>query len=120
LSRVDAALLDDLRGRVRRGAIAWEPFRPGIETHRLWGDPAAASAALLRYAPGAAVPRHLHQGDEHVYVLEGSQRDDRGVHAAGAHVVNPAGSVHAVDSAEGCVVLVVWHRPVRFLSATEG
>jgi anti-sigma factor ChrR (cupin superfamily) len=118
LSRVDAAMLDDLRARAGRGEIAWAHFRPGVEIHRLWGDPAGASAALLRYRPGAGVPRHLHEGEEHVYVLEGAQRDDHGVHAAGTEVVNLAGSIHTVDSPDGCVVLVVWDRPVRFLETS--
>jgi len=119
VSRVDPGLLDDLRGQVRRGEVAWQPFRPGVEIHRLWGDPAGASAALLRYAPGASVPRHVHEGVENVHVLEGAQRDDRGLHVAGSHVVNEAGSTHQVDSPDGCVVLVVWELPVRFLSDSE-
>jgi anti-sigma factor ChrR (cupin superfamily) len=112
-------LLDDLRGQVRRGEMAWQPFRPGVDVHRLWGDPAGASAALLRYAPGASVPRHLHQGAEHVHVLEGSQRDDRGLHVAGSVVVNEAGSTHQVESPDGCVVFVVWELPVQFLSTSR-
>jgi len=115
LSRVDATLLDDLRGRVSRGEIVWEPFRDGVEIHRLWGDRDGASAALLRYAPGAAVPRHVHEGVENVYVLEGAQRDDHGLHVAGSHFVSATGSIHAVDSPGGCVVLVDWELPVRFL-----
>ncbi len=114
---VDPALLEDLRERVRQGAVIWEDFRAGVEVHQLWGDPAGAHAVLLRYAPGARVPRHLHEGVEHVHVLEGSQRDDRGLHVAGAHVVNLPGSIHTVESPEGCLVLVVWERPNRFLEA---
>jgi len=30
-----------------------------------------------------------------VYVLSGTQRDERGVYPAGTHVVNPPGSIHA-------------------------
>lgn len=34
--------------------LAWEPFREGIDSHRLYGDSfAGAAAALLRYQPGA-------------------------------------------------------------------
>jgi anti-sigma factor ChrR (cupin superfamily) len=112
---VDREFLDDLLARVGRGDVAWEVFRPGVEIHRLWGDPAGASAALLRYAPGASVPRHEHQGVEHIHVLTGAQRDDRGSYSAGAHVVNPPGSDHAVESPEGCVVLAVWEQPNKFL-----
>ena len=117
MSRVDRELLDDLRGQISRGEIVWASFRAGVQMHALWGDPSGAYAVLLRYEAGAGVPRHVHEGVEHVHVLLGSQRDDRGVHVAGSHVVNLPGSVHTVDSPEGCVVLVVWERPNRFVES---
>ena len=107
--------LDEISERARRADLRWEAFQPGVEIHRLWGDPQASSAALLRYAAGSSVPRHRHEGIENVYVLSGAQQDERGVHAAGTHVVNPAGSSHAVSSPGGCVVLVVWERPNTWL-----
>lgn len=73
-----------------------------------------AAAALLRYQPGAEVPEHTHTGHEHIFVLEGSQQDERGTYRAGAIVVNPPGSRHTVRSAGGCLVLIVWERPIRF------
>ncbi len=99
-------------------ALEFAPFRDGVEIHRLYaeGDDGPA-AALLRYAPGAQVPRHLHPGYEHVIVLEGSQRDANGLHQTGDVVVNTPGSSHDVTSEEGCVVLVIWGRPVRFEEA---
>jgi nicotinamidase-related amidase/quercetin dioxygenase-like cupin family protein len=96
--------------------IAWRPFRPGVEIHVLYQtDGDGPAAVLLRYAPGAGVPRHLHQGHEHILVLAGSQEDERGRYRAGELVVNPPASAHTVTSAEGCVVLAVWERPVRFV-----
>ena len=109
------ARLDEILARLERGEISWEPFRPGVEIHRLWGDPQGASSALLRYAPGARIPRHRHDDVEEIRILRGSQRDERGVYPAGAHVLNPAGSVHSVESPEGCVALLVWRKPVTFL-----
>jgi len=92
---------------------AFEFFREGIEIcHPLPGEPAVA---LLRYAPGAHAPAHLHQGLESIFVLEGSQRDERGTYGPGCLVLNPQGSVHSVTSDKGCVVLLQWVRPVRFL-----
>jgi anti-sigma factor ChrR (cupin superfamily) len=91
-------------------------MRPGVEMHRLYGDEGGGpSAALLRYAPGASVPRHGHPGHEHVFVLEGSQVDDHGTYAAPCFVVNPPGSSHAVRSPDGCLVLVIWTQPVVFV-----
>ena len=96
-------------------ALAWQPFRAGIEIHRLYGgSEAGPSAALLRYAPGASVPEHTHQGYEHIFVLAGAQQDARGRYGAGSFVVNPPGSHHAVQSPEGCIVLVIWQAPISW------
>jgi anti-sigma factor ChrR (cupin superfamily) len=112
-----ALALDELRAMALSPRLPWSRFAPGVEIHRLWGAPHGRSGALLRYAAGASVPRHRHEGTEHIYVLIGAQRDERGEYAAGAHVVNPPGSVHAVSSPDGCVVFVVWERPNTFLDA---
>jgi anti-sigma factor ChrR (cupin superfamily) len=111
-------VIADLLARAAAGAEegAWEPLRPGVDIRRLYqtsdGGP---SAALLRYRPGASVPRHEHLGYEHILVLQGSQSDERGTYPAGSFIVNPPGSTHRVVSAEGCVVLIIWERGVRFL-----
>jgi anti-sigma factor ChrR (cupin superfamily) len=93
------------------------PFRAGIDMRVLYGAPGkgGAAAAFLRYQPGAKVPAHEHPGYELIQVLVGSQTDERGTHRAGTFVVNPPGSRHAVESAEGCVVLAVWERPIHFV-----
>lgn len=72
------------------------------------------SIALLRYAPGAGVPRHRHIGVETIVVLEGSQSDEQGTYQAGSIVINPVGSQHSVWSDDGCVVFIQWDRPVAF------
>jgi len=98
-----------------QGEIAWEPFRTGIEIHRLYGEMGVGrAAALLRYAPGASLPVHRHAGFEQILVLQGAQVDDRGRYGKGSLVVNPPGSQHAVTSPEGCIVLVTWELPVEF------
>ena len=74
------------------------------------------AAALLRYAPGAAVPRHRHEGrGEHLRHQRRPAGRARRCCPAGAHRINPPGSSHAVASPEGCVVLVVWatSQPLR-------
>ena len=93
--------------------LPFEPFREGGEIHLLADGPAAA--ALLRYAPGASVPRHRHTGLETILVLEGAQSDDNGTAAAGSLIFNPEGTEHSVWSETGCVVLIHWTRPVEFL-----
>jgi anti-sigma factor ChrR (cupin superfamily) len=96
----------------RADTLPWQPFRPGVEIHRLYGDGTGPSAALLRYQPGAQVPHHTHTGYEHIFVLAGSQRDRHQTYAAGSLVINSPGTDHAVASDEGCLVLIIWEKPV--------
>jgi anti-sigma factor ChrR (cupin superfamily) len=109
-------IISDLRALAAHPErLTWTPMRPGIEAHQLYENgPDGPAAALLRYQPGATLARHRHTGYEHIFVLVGSQRDERGLYQAGAMVVNPPGSAHNVSSPEGCIVLVLWERPVRF------
>lgn len=94
-------------------ALPFQPFREGVDIHFIKeGQPAVA---LLRYAPGASVPRHKHTGLETILVLDGAQSDERGTYGKGDYVVNPEGSVHSVWSESGCVVLIQWERPVEIL-----
>lgn len=93
--------------------MPFEPFREGVEICHLWqGGP---DVALLRYAPGASVPRHHHTGLETILVLSGSQSDETGRFTAGSIVFNPAGTAHSVWSNDGCTVLIQWEKPVEFL-----
>lgn len=102
--------------------MPFEPFREGIEICELWHtdkDRQGPRMAMLRYAPGATVPLHVHTGIETIFVLEGSQSDERGHYPAGAVVVNSAGSRHSVASVNGCVVLIHWAAPVRILESGD-
>jgi anti-sigma factor ChrR (cupin superfamily) len=96
-------------------SLQFQPLRPGVEIHVLHEAPDGARAAVLRYAPGAEVPPHRHEGYEYIYVLEGEQGDERGSYPAGSFVVNEPGFVHRVSSPGGCVVLILWLRPVVFV-----
>ncbi|MBL8445285.1 MAG: cupin domain-containing protein [Zoogloeaceae bacterium] len=94
-------------------SLPFSPFRDGVEISVIRdGSP---MVALLRYAPGASVPRHSHTGLETVLVLEGAQSDERGHYPAGSLVFNPKGNIHTVWSDEGCTVLIQWERPVEFV-----
>ncbi len=108
--------LGDLADHPER--LPWQPFRPGIEIYPLYpAAPNGVAAALLRYQPGAEVPSHNHPGFEHILVISGSQSDENGAYPAGTLVVNPPHSRHRVTSDEGCIVFVVWAKPVQFESA---
>ena len=94
--------------------IPWKPYREGIEIHELYATPGGSRAALLRYSPGACLPRHFHIGYEHIFVLYGAQTDDASDYQSGTLLINPPGSSHAVTSEKGCIVLAIWERAVRF------
>jgi anti-sigma factor ChrR (cupin superfamily) len=96
--------------------LAFVPFRGDVTIH--WIRPFLADqpgVALLRYAPGASVPRHRHEGLETILVLEGVQSDETGDYDVGRYLVNAPGTEHSVWSKGGCVVLIQWDRPVTIL-----
>ncbi|MBV8780899.1 MAG: cupin domain-containing protein [Phycisphaerae bacterium] len=97
----------------RISELSWEPFRAGVKIHRIYGEPSTGPwAALLLYEKGTTLPRHLHQGFEHILVLSNRQRDEKGEYDAGTLVINPPGSSHEVTIPEASVVLAIWERPV--------
>jgi len=107
---IPALLFDSWRN------LAFEPFRAGVEIHWIYcGSECEPSVALLKYAPGAGVPRHRHPGLETILVLDGAQSDESGSYPKGSFVFNPVGSVHSVWSDEGCVVLIQWDKPIVFV-----
>lgn len=110
-------LKDLLNIALTQDELPWEPFRPGVDIYRLYGDgQGGAAAALLRYQPGASVPKHDHTGFEHIFVLSGSQTDQNGEHQAGTLVINPPSTNHSVISHAGCIVLAIWEKPVSLWS----
>lgn len=93
--------------------LDFEPFREGVEIFWIYKE--SPQVALLRYKPGARVPRHKHVGLETIFVLEGDQVDDNGTAFKGDFVINYPGSEHSVTSESGCTVLISWEKPVEFL-----
>lgn len=96
-------------------SLAWEPLRPGVDASWIYGkDSDGPRATLLRYQPGASVPRHEHLGYEHIFVLAGSQSDGTRVYPAGTLSVFPPGWEHNIVSTTGCIVLAIWTGPLAF------
>jgi anti-sigma factor ChrR (cupin superfamily) len=108
-------LVLDLLAASELTAPEWQSAWPGVDRRVLYEIEGSSSAALLRYAPGAHSPRHRHRGLEHIYVLSGSQRDERGTYQTGTLIVNAPDTEHRVTSDEGCVVLVIWQQPIMVL-----
>ena len=97
--------------------VTFEPFQTGVEI--CWLTRGKPEVALLRYEPGASVPKHRHTGMETILVLEGSQSDESGRYVRGTYIINPAGTEHSVWTEDGCLVLIQWEAPVAFLSQQE-
>jgi anti-sigma factor ChrR (cupin superfamily) len=96
--------------------IPWKSYKEGVEIFRLYGDGVTGpTAALIRYREGGEAPLHEHSGYEHILILTGSQRDANGVFGPGTLIINAPGTRHKVSSENGCIVLAIYERPVRFL-----
>lgn len=101
----------------RQDQIPWEAFEDGVEIYRLYGDGVTGpTAALLRFQKAGEVPWHEHAGYEHIIVLAGSQRDQKGAAKAGTLIINAPGTRHSVVGEAGCIVLAIYERPVQFLA----
>ena len=95
----------------------WQDFRTGVDILPIYGDPTqGCSSALLRYQPGAVIPEHLHVGAEFLLILRGSQADARGIYTLGSLLINPAETSHGIFSEQGCIVLAIWEKPVKFIN----
>jgi anti-sigma factor ChrR (cupin superfamily) len=99
-------------------SLNWQTFREGVDIILLYGQATqGCSSALLRYHPGAKIPEHVHVGMEFLFILRGSQTDARGHYPAGTFLINPTDSSHNIYSQEGCIVLAVWEKPVKFIQS---
>ena len=98
--------------------LPFAPFRDGIDI--AWLRQGEPGIAILRYEPGASVPLHMHPDVEMILVLDGAQSDALGTYGAGDLVINLPGSQHSVISDKGCIVLLMWSKPVVFLESTAG
>ena len=96
--------------------IPWQSFAPGVDIFPLCKtEDGSVKAALMRNAPGAEVPEHVHQGYEFILLLAGSESDARATYRAGDFIANPPGSSHRLWSDEGNTVLIIWEASVQFV-----
>ncbi len=99
---------------VHSASVPWVERRPGVFWKTLWEDgDGRHKAILMRYEPGAVVPRHRHLGDEQIYVLEGSVADETGVCTAGNYVRRPPGCIHTGTSPAGALVIAITSGPTE-------
>jgi anti-sigma factor ChrR (cupin superfamily) len=99
---------------VNAGDVPWVERRPGVFWKVLWqAEDGRRKTILMRYEPGATIPRHRHLGDEQIFVLEGSVSDDTGECTAGNYARRPPGCVHTVVSRAGALVLAFTSGPTE-------
>ncbi len=100
--------------------LKWQPFSEGVDIYRLYENgPDGPTAALLRFHPGGRVPLHEHTGYEHIFMLAGEQVDEVSKAETGALIINPPGTSHSIMSENGCIVLAIYEKPVKFLNPNE-
>ena len=82
--------------------------QPGVDRRMLErvGDEVARATSIVRYAAGASFERHVHDGGEEIFVLQGVFSDEDGDYPAGSYLRNPPGSAHAPFSRDGCLLFV--------------
>lgn len=94
----------------------WIPLGPRLAVKRLsrFADP-GEKLALLRAAPGQALPEHGHNGAERLVVLRGAFADDQGVYAAGDLSERGPEDRHQpiARTGEVCVCLSATEGPLR-------
>ena len=91
---------------------------PGVRRMSVRGGPRLHGVALelLRLAPGARFPAHVHEGHEAVLVLEGSYRDAGRDFEPGDAQEMPPGSVHSLCVGDAVCVAAVVSRGFAFTS----
>lgn len=100
---------------------------PGVDRRMLdrVGEEVARATSIVRYAAGSHFDRHVHDGGEEIFVLDGVFSDEHGDYPAGAYLRSPPGTSHAPFSRDGCTLFVkLWQfapddtEPVRIDTST--
>ncbi len=111
-------------GEVVLPNIEFAEYQPGlrknVQIHLLFDntkdDPTGSDAAIIRYLPGAFVPRHLHMGYEMVLVLQGEYVENDVPYGPGSLIIRAPGTTHEMRSAPGCTILAMRDVPVKQLT----
>ena len=87
----------------------WEPVAPGIECKLLATDAERQRVSMLvRLAPGASYPAHIHHGAEDLHLLDGELWiDGRGLLPGDFNFGAPGAGDDSVNSRTGCTCLLV-------------
>jgi anti-sigma factor ChrR (cupin superfamily) len=107
-ARITARIEQRASVTVRAEEGRWETLVPGVERKMLRVDRARKRVTfLVRAAPGARFPAHVHDDDEEAYVVSGDLTFETLTLSAGDYHVARRGMTHpAAVSVGGCVLLV--------------
>jgi anti-sigma factor ChrR (cupin superfamily) len=105
--------------RIDTARAAWQPGPAEGTSYMPLYQRGLECVALVRFAPGAYLPRHGHPGGEEVLVLEGTLADEQASYPKGSWVRNPPGSEHAPFSDEGCLFYIKSGHLGRPAAATD-
>lgn len=94
--------------------LDWKPLtEEGVNTSGIFvkvlrydEETQRAPVIMLKFEPGAKYPAHNHPAGEEVFVLEGEVKFGNNNLSAGDYLYTPPGSIHAVWSKTGCVMLL--------------
>lgn len=87
-------------------AYEWFDFRPNVKKLILAGAAETEHIAILWYTVAdGGVALHYHSKTESVYVIDGTQTDDKGSYPTGTVYFNPPGSGHAIRDSSGFFLL---------------
>jgi anti-sigma factor ChrR (cupin superfamily) len=101
---------------IRLSDIAWANAMEGVKQKPIWHDKATKRrAVLVRFEPGAKLPRHRHVGDELIFVIEGSNADESGEVMTGDVNFRPNGCEHTVTTKNGATVFALVSGGVEML-----
>lgn len=113
LSPVPAPLRSYLGAPVEK--LRWTRVWPGMRAYALPEFAGRARVRLLSIAPGRAMPRHTHRGQELTLVLQGRYSDASGAYAKGDVATADQSVDHQprADLGEECLCLAVEDAPLR-------
>ncbi|MCW3848049.1 cupin domain-containing protein [Sphingomonas sp. LB-2] len=95
----------ELAGKTAQGIDEgiWLPWLPGIEARRMW----TPRTVMLRCQPGAVLPAHDHDEDEHIIVVSGDFVVGGRTFRAGDYHCSPKGNPHGnAFTRGGCLLLI--------------
>ncbi len=96
-------------------AIPWNPLLSGVQEYVLFHDGDEDEARLLVIAPGRAMPRHTHEGQELTLVLSGAFSDATGYYGPGDVAVADETVDHSPVAEDGsvCICFAVNEGPLH-------